>query len=299
MLLHAYNVFSQTQQDTTWKVGGATSLTFSQVTLRNWSAGGQSSISANVFGTAFAHYRKDKANWENTLDIGYGIIRQDKKRIVKTDDKIDLSSKYGRKAAKNWFYSVLFNFRTQMTPGYEFPNDTLKVKISDFLAPGYIITSIGMDYNPNAKFTLFLSPVTGKTTLVLDQTLANKGAFGVEEAVQDTGGNIVEPGKNVRQELGGYIKIRFTDEIMKNINLQTKIDLFSNYLKDPQNIDINWELIITMKVNKYISANLSTHLIYDNDIDIAIDEDNDGIPEAVGPRTQFKEVLGIGISYEF
>jgi hypothetical protein len=161
------------------------------------------------------------------------------------------------------------------------------------------VFAIGIDYRPNNIWTAFIAPVTLKTTIVADQNLANAGAYGVTGAEYDDLGNLVTKGKTIRNEFGGYLRFKYQKDIITNVNLQTKVDLFSNYLHNPQNIDVNWQVLLAMKVNKYITATLSTHLIYDDDIDIAVDTNNDGITDKTGPRTQFKEVFGIGFSYKF
>jgi hypothetical protein len=276
-----------------WKKGGIITLNLSQTSLTNWAAGGQNAFSGNGLISLFANYKKDKSLWSNSLDIGYGVLKQGKNEdFIKTDDKIDLLSKYGRKAAEHWYYAALFNFKTQMKAGYNYPNDS--VKISTLFAPAYIIGSLGMDYKPNDDLSAYISPVTSKITIVTDQDLANQGTFGVTPAEYDTiSGLIVSKAEKVRFELGGYLRLEYRKVLMENITILTKLDLFSNYLDNPQNIDVGWETLITMKVNKYISATLNTHLIYDDDIDITTDTGKKR------PRTQFKEVLGIGFSYKF
>lgn len=293
------NLKTQTSDTTDgWKRGGTIAINLTQVSLTNWVAGGQNFISANGLLSLFANYKKGKSIWENYLDIGYGTTKQGKNaNWWKTDDKIDFTSKYGQKAFSNWYYAGLLNFKTQMTAGYNYPDDS--TKISDLFAPGYLLGAIGLDYKPSDNFTVFIAPVSAKITFVNDQTLANAGAFGVEPAIYDTVENLLTSGKNIRSEFGGYIRLFYKKDMMENIGLQTKLDLFSNYLENPQNIDVSWEVLISMKVNKYISATLSTHLLYDHDIDIAVDTNNDGITDKVGPRTQFKEMLGVGFSYKF
>src|SRR5690606_29675983 len=153
-----------------WKTGGLFSLNASQVSLTNWNAGGQNSISGNALVSIFANLRKGKAEWENSLDLGYGLQRlgrKDNAAWVKTDDKIDLVSKYGRKASKHWFYSALVNFSTQSTAGYNYPNDS--IEISGFMAPGYLMSAIGMDYKPAKIFSAFIAPFTLKSTFVNSQ----------------------------------------------------------------------------------------------------------------------------------
>ena len=280
-----------------WKTGGVISLNLTQVSLTNWSAGGENSLSVNGILSLFANLKKGNSTWDNSLDLSYGMLQQGDGDPRKTDDKIDFTSKYGQKAFKNWYYAGLVNFKSQMAPGFNFPNDS--TEISSFMAPAYVLGAIGMDYKPSEVFTFFISPLTMKMTIVNDQNLADEGRFGVEAAEYDDFGVQTKKGLTTRSEYGGYLRALFKKDIMKNVNLQSKLELFSNYTEEPTNIDVNWEVLISMKVNKFISATISTQLLYDDDIDIAVDNNNDGIIDAVGPRTQFKEVLGVGLSYKF
>lgn len=267
-----------------WKLGGVFSSNFTQTSLTNWSAGGENALSLNSLLSVFANYRKGKSTWDNSLDLAYGFLKSGDADIRKTDDRIDFTSKYGREAVGHWYYAGLLNFKSQLTAGYNYPNDS--VEISNFLAPGYVLAAIGMDYKPNDVFTVFISPITSKTTIVNDQTLSDQGAFGVD------------PGKTIRVEYGGYLRGQFNKDIMENINLQTRLELFSNYVDEPLHIDVNWEVLVAMKVNKYISATISTQLLYDHDIDIVLGTNDDGTTRT-GPRVQFKEVLGVGLTYKF
>ncbi len=285
-------------KDTTyWNRGGVFGLNFTQVSLTNWAGGGQNSISINGLMNLFATHVGKKHVWENTLNMAYGILQQGNEGVRKTDDIIELNSKYGKDAFGNWLYTGLLNFRSQFTAGYNYPNDS--VRISDFLAPGYVLAAIGMDFKPSDKFSLFLSPATMKTTFVMDQTLADAGAYGVDGAEYDNNGNKIADGKNIRTEIGGYVKAGLTFDVMKNVTYTGVLGLFSNYLHNPQNIDVVWDNLLAMKINKYLSATITVNVVYDDDIDIAVDKNNDGIIEAVGPRTQVKEVLGIGFNYKF
>jgi len=286
--------------DTSWKKGGVIGLNFTQIALDNWAAGGQSSIAGTALINVFANYKEGKVVWDNMLDLAYGINNFNNSPYwIKTDDKIDISSKLGREAGNNWYYSGLINFKTQFSPGYLDPNapPDQRVLISDFMAPAYMLVALGMDYRPSDDFTVFISPVTVKTTIVNNQTLADAGAFGVDEADINADGTIVPgTGSKIRAELGGYLKMMWRKRVMENISFQTKLDLFSNYLEHPENIDINWENLIAMKVNNLVSVTLATHLIYDHDIKIARDEG--GVPR-IGPTTQFKEVFNLGFNYKF
>ena len=271
----------ETDSLSNWKLGGMSTLTFSQVSLsKYWAAGGENSLSGGVMINFYANYEKDNVSWANSLDLGYGLIKQGD-ITKKSNDRIDFSSQYGKKASENWNYSGLFNFKTQFAPGYNYPND--QDIISNFFAPAYITTSLGMEYKPGDRFSLFLSPVTGKFTFVADDSLSASGSFGVE------------PGEKFRAELGGFLKAMYKTPLFTNVDLQTKLDLFTNYLNNPQNIDVNMEILINMQINKFLSANINTLFIYDDDIKFLID------PESgkKGPRLQFKEVLGLGLSYKF
>jgi hypothetical protein len=268
-----------------WIQEGMVGLNFSQVSFRNWSAGGVNSVSYNSFLNYQLTYKKDNLSWENIIGLAYGILDQKDQNSIKSDDKIDFSSKYGRKASEKWFYTGLLGFRTQFAPGYAKPGD--EEIISTFLAPAYLVLSIGMDYQPNDKFTFFFSPFTGKTTFVMDQSLSDKGAYGVD------------PGENMKSEFGGFFKAAFKSEIFENITLQTKLDLFSNYLDKPKNWDVNWDTQILLKINKYISGNIFTQLIYDENILFDVDTTGDGIADKQWPKVQFKQLIGLGFSYKF
>jgi hypothetical protein len=267
-----------------WKKGGAVFLNMSQTSLTNWAAGGTNSMALNGLVNLYANYTYGNSTWDNTLDLGYGKVKQGEGKFIKSDDKIDLMSKYGQKASGAWYYAVLMNFKTQMDKGYNYPNDS--VMISKFMAPAYILGAIGMDYKPNDVFSAFIAPVTAKITMVNDQVLADSGAFGVDR------------GKKSRAEFGGYIRVAFKKDLMQNVNFGTKIDFFSNYLHNPQNIDINWEALLALKVNKFITASVSTQLIYDDDIVIIKELDN-GTTKEVKSKIQFKEILGIGFTLKF
>ncbi len=278
----------KTQKEDTvlgWKKGGVININTAQTSLTNWAAGGESSVAIGGLLNLFANNKEAKSLWENYLEVGYGTLKQGKDNgWRKTDDKIDFTSKYGLKAADKFYYAALLNFKTQMANGYNYPNDS--VKISSFMSPGYLLLALGIDYKPRDNFGLFFAPLTLKLTFVMDDTLAAHGAFGVD------------PGKNVKSEFGGYLRVFYTQNLMENITLQTKLDLFSNYLHNPQNIDVNWEVLISMKVNKFISATLSTQLLYDDDVVITRVKDN-GTKETFKSKVQFKEVLAAGLSIKF
>lgn len=282
-----------------WKVDGVISINGQQVSLTNWAAGGNNSISIGGLVNVFAKYKKGKVTWDNNLELGYGVIKQgDNKQWWKNDDKIQFSSKFGRQIKKSWYATALGDFRTQFTDGYNYPNDS--IYISRFMAPGYALAALGVDYKPNDHFSAFIAPVTGKFTFVNDATLAKAGAFGVDKEISytdSTGKHITQKHKTHREEFGAYLKVQYQTKVMENITFQTVLELFSNYLHNPQNVDVNWTTLTTFKVNKFISATLATQLIYDDDIKVLRSAgDQKG---TVGPDVQFKQVLGVGFTYKF
>lgn len=284
------------QNDTIWRTGGLLSVNFNQVSLSNWAGGGENSVALNGLANLFAKYKKGKIAWDNNLDMGYGIVKQGEEKIRKNDDRLEFNSKFGYDAYKaKFYYTVLFNFRSQFAPGYNYPRTDSSRYISKFAAPAYTLLALGIDYKPKDYFTCFLSPLTARLIIVNDDSLSKAGAFGVEA------------GDKIKQEFGAYLNSRFQKDIMKNVNFMTKLDLFSNYLEDPQNIDVNWEILLSVKVNKFITASIGTQLIYDDNTAILIYKDNNGTKTPVlnddgtqktGPRTQFRQVFGIGFAYK-
>jgi hypothetical protein len=281
-----------------WKQGGVFAMNLAQTSLTNWVAGGQNSFATNGMFSLFSNYTGKKSTWVNSLDMGYGIIKQNKLKLRKTDDKFDFLSKYGRQAFDHFYYSALVNFKTQLSKGYSYPNvsdPNYRLTISDFFAPAYLIGALGMDYKPSPYFSAFIAPLTARFTFVTDPVLSAAGAFGVK------------PGEKVNSEFGGYVRVIYTktdfkSDLMKNIAFTTKADFFSNYLKNPQNIVVNWDVLIAMKINRFISANINTTLIYDDKIRVPFDRNDNGVieaGEAVGSKIQFKEILGVGLSYKF
>ncbi|MFO8001452.1 MAG: DUF3078 domain-containing protein [Marinilabilia sp.] len=275
---------TQTPEDTVqhWKSGAITSLTFSQISLTNWSGGGNSSVSGTFSFRSFLNYTKDNNEWENTLDIGYGLTQQGTENFVKSEDRLQFVSKYGRKASEKWFYTALFDFKTQFDKGYKDPPENTNLT-SRFMAPAYILLSLGMDYKADDNFSLYLSPVTGKVTIVNDDELSEDGAYGVEQ------------GENIRSEFGTSLKSVYEKEnIIENVDFRTHLDLFSNLSNHPERIDVEWDAKFDFKVNSFLSANAGTTIIYDHDINYI---DNEGIEH--GPRVQFKQLFGFGINYKF
>lgn len=277
-----------------WKLKAIYGLNGTQTSFINWNAGGRNNISLLGSISASANYEKNTFKWTNDLSLALGGLQYIEKNstegLQKTDDRIDIASNIGYKMKEHYYFSFIGGFKTQMLDGFTYPNDS--VRVSTFLAPGYVSAALGIDYIKSDNFSIFSSPFAMKMTIVNDQTLANAGSFGVTAATYDGLGNLLTQGERLRGEFGAYVKMKYNFTIAKNIDLKSKLELFSNYLNNPQNIDVNAEALFNFKVNEWFSASLQWTLIYDDDIDI---RDADG---NVGPRTQFKTVLGIGIAYK-
>jgi hypothetical protein len=285
VVMISLNLFGQDQKtDSTlgWFFPAIVNLSVSQVSFSNWTSGGEASYSVNALSILSANYKGELSTWENNLILAYGLMKQGEKDLRKTDDNIEFSSKFGYKAVNDWYYSGMVQFKSQFDNGYQYDDAAgTKSLLSKFMAPAYMNIALGMNYAPSKVFNIFIGPISGKTTFVLDDTLSNAGAFGVEK------------GENIRNEFGGNIRAVLNKDIMKNVNLVSKLELFSNYLNNPMNIDIDWQLLINMKINKWLSASINLHAIYDDDIKTL----EDGVEK--GAKTQFKEIFGVGFNYKF
>ena len=280
IMLLTLSLNAQDEEQRYWKKAGKVGFNFSQSHLSNWAAGGQSALNSLALFRYEANYLKGPVKFDNNLDMNLGYSLIGNLKPIKTDDKIELNSSYGRKATEYLYYSTAFSFKSQLRDGFNYAKDSTH-PISSFLAPAYITLGFGGDWKPNEYISFTWLPLTGRLTIVSNDSLSKAGAFGVEA------------GKKIRTELGSKATIKFKKDIFENVALTSKLDLFSDYLKNPQNVDVDFQNLIVMKVNSWMSANISFHIIYDDDILIT---DKDG---NTGPRTQFKEVLSIGLSYAF
>ena len=263
-----------------WRRGGLYTLNLSQGSLANWAAGGDDfSLSVNSILNLYGFYKKGKHSWDNTLDFNFGYIRTSSLGSRKNDDRLDLLSIYGHAVSSKWNLSGLVNFRSQLFKGYTYNND-IKELSSAFLSPGYILTSIGMDYKPNEQFSLFLSPASSRWVIVKDDSLSAKGLYGVE------------PGKHSRSEFGAFASANYLNEVSKSITYKGRLDLFSNYKHNPQKIDVFMTNVLSVKLSKVLSATWNVDLIYDDDVKLF---GKDGKSAAV----QLKSLVGLGLLVKF
>ena len=251
-----------------WKKTGNISFLVNQSTFSNWIAGGDNTVSGNLGINYDFNYSKDKTTWDNKIIFAYGLNNVKGNGTRKTDDRFEFNSLYGRKSKGNWSYSFFLNFKTQFTNGYDY-SATPKVKTSAFLAPGYLSFGPGMLWKKSDNFKINLAPITSKITMVSDEF---SGSYGTDL------------GKNTRYEFGFNGSLNYKTTIMENISMENILNVYSNYLDNPQNIDIDYQLNFVMQINKYLSTNLNFHTIVDDN---------------ATSRVQFKEVFGLGVNYIF
>lgn len=272
-----------------WTLGGNTSLTFNQVSLRYWAAGGKNSMSGTFLFKTFANYKSENMTWDNTLDIGYGMTKYSHEDLQKSEDKIYLSSQYGYNAARQkLFYSALFDIKTQFASGYKYTSaDT--TRISDFFAPAYINLSLGLLYKPNDVFMAYLSPLTSRLTIVTDTVLST--TYGLDA------------GKKLRAEYGATAKIEIKkDNLVKNVDFYLRSLFFSNLVDNPQYIDVDCETGFNFRVNEFLTALLKFNLLFDNDtkyVETTVDADGNAVKRERGARLQCKQMFGFGLAYKW
>ncbi len=279
------NVVDSLPELKVWDFGGTASLTLTQTGQVNWVQGGEPSISYIGNVELFATYNKNKQSWENLGKFTYGQQSQGYSRDFRiSDDRIDISTKYGYKVSNTTFVTALASFKSKFAAGYEYPDAGERYQVSEFLSPAYIAAAVGMDYKPNSTTSVFVSPISTKTTLVLD-TLIDGTKYGLDSS------------ETIRNEFGAFIKATNKTTIVKNVDMENRLELFSSYTNNPQNIDVLWEFKLVMSVNKYLKTVFSTTLIYDDDIAIPKDINDASIGNT--KAIQFKEMLSVGFLLNF
>jgi len=263
-----------------WKYSGKANINFSQgYYSKNWVKSGQGNISTLSRIRLDANYIRGDMSWDNNLEYRHGLIKTEGTSIRTNEDRLVINSKFGLKALNDWYYSSLLNFETQFFRGYNYPNDSIPV--SKIFSPAKMVFSIGMDYKPSNDLTILFSPISSKFTIVADtSTILDHRKYGLSE------------NEKVKKEIGAYLKSRFELDITKDIHVQNKINFFANYMAKKEKkdagwlnqVDIDWEVTLSMKISEYINTTINTNLIKD------LDEDK---------KVQFKETLSVGFYYWF
>lgn len=253
-----------------WAKAGTFIINVNQGALRNWAGGGeQNTLGFTTLLNYNLNHRKGKITWNNYFDIALGFQNASSfGRFRKIDDRIDITSKYGYQFSKKWYAAVLGNFNSQTLAGYNY-TDTVNIKISNLLTPGKILLSAGIDFRPDKTFTLFVSPITSRFILKTDNDFYMVDKFGVP------------PNRKSYTELGSFATAKYTKKISPWAFYTGRLDLFSNYKRNPENVDLFFTNLVTMKFNKWLATNISVDMVYDDD---------------VLQKTQLKEILGIGLT---
>lgn len=305
-----------------WKFGGGLGANFGQVALVNWAAGGQNSISFLLTGNAFVYYKKGRVAWDNDLSVNWGMIAQGRMRDIKNNkypvrknvDLLQFTSKAGYSLDKkaHWFVAGLVDFKSGLTNGWDYSSydadhvNGTRQRVSKFAAPAYLTTSVGVLWKPVTYFSLYVSPVAGKFTFVSPDVPGAVSSTDIDETRYG-----LTKGAWHREEFGAYLRADFNKDIFKNVNVTTSLELFENYLDkkhvdvldntrtydNRKNVDVNWATMITFKVNKYLSANLGTNLIWDYDVAVPM-YSNTGTTFQ-GRGVQFREAFNLGVGYKF
>lgn len=283
-----------------WEFKNKANLDFSEVAFVNWNAGGSNSISALLGFTSGLTYQDQHMVWKSTGSLRYGINKQQGQSVRKTDDVLELISNLGYRpdSLSNWYYSARFNFKTQFTNGYNYPDRDKP--ISQFMAPGYLFLGGGVEYGKNIKkLSFYFSPLTFKSTFVLDSDLANAGSFGVSPAVYDDDGNLVKEGQRVRTEMGILLTNSYEASVYDNISVVNLLSLYTDYINSFGNVDVDWEVVFNFKVNEYVRATLGSHIKYDDDVKTLVETDVDDEYIEKGAKVQWKQLLGVGVVVDF
>lgn len=304
-----------------WKYGGFAALNINQAAFVNWAPGGVNSVAGTAVGNLFANYKYKKASWNNSIDASWGLLYANR-RMRKNDDRIEINTKFGYALRKDVDVAILGSFLSQFSPTYTYSSNDGKYPLkSYFAAPAWLNLSLGIDYKPTSYFSLYVSPAAGKFTFVTADPNIDETEYGLQKD------------KIYRAEFGALIRATLKKDLVKNVSLWTQLDLFNNYTDNGKdivntapgealkfksrraNIDVNWQVRIDMKINKFLSANVYTQLIYDHDQKVNVRDKDDVTGEYIytldengqkiyqmsarNSRTQFREAIGVGIGYKF
>ncbi len=278
-------------------------LNINQLALSNWAAGGENAWTGKAFANFALIYHKKRFEQKLVGAFAFGISRFGDKRIEKQDDKIDLTYSLSLDSKTQWNISAVATFNTQFANGYKYPNDS--TIISTFFAPAYLTVSAGYSYKiKDEHLQVFMSPLAGKVTFVMNQELADKGAFGVKKGYYNQD-SIWIPGENIAPAIGINVIINYKQPISKSINYTTMLNTFYNYLErrddDRLRLDVNWENTIHFTITKFLSTILFVHLKYDHNTTFPKYEEIEGVQTVVDnvPKLQFKESIGIAFLHKF
>jgi len=268
--------------DTLWRLSGEGLLNFTQASFHQWAPGGENSLTIIGILGIQANAEHEKWTWNNSLKAAYGKARS-AGEFRKSEDITELHSKYGRTVSEKTQYAVFLDAATQLDEGYNYPNDS--VVVSEFIAPLNVIAGTGVDWIPAKDVSVLIAPVTGKMTFVSDTASVDPTIYGIDS------------GRMARFEFGASLTAKVERKVMDNITMSATVSLFSNYFDNPQNLDLLWDVLINMKVNKYVTASITTRMVYDHDILVPKSNEDGDTYQGIG--LQFKEIIAVGLGYRF
>jgi len=278
-----------------WLLGGDAALMFNATSLNNWIQGGEDQFCVRPAINLFANYKKGKRTFENYATFAFGISKTGERKAVKDDDRLHYTSKVGYRISPKWAYTAAYLARTQFAPGYRYSGEHITAKLSDFLAPINMYFSVGLDYIPNKNISGMLAPIMGRATFVRGDSTTVILAAGMMSAEINANGETVQKPLNSRYEFGGGALIKFNGNLYKNkVTYSSQLEVFSNYMKDPQNMEIFWVSNAKIQVYKNISANLQLEMKYDDNQKTPKDDGSIG-----GAQLQSKIFTGVGLFYQF
>jgi hypothetical protein len=270
---------TKTSENKNWKFNGTYLFHVHESTFTNWASGGDNQFASKMVLKPTINFDNGKWSWENTFDFRYGQQRNAGDDVKKNEDEMIFASKLGKRFSENWKFSSMYTFNSQFTPYRE--NGRIQ---SEFMAPAYTNLSIGFDYVPDEKYSIYMTPLNMRNTFVLNDSLSARGEY------------MVKPGSSLRFRFGPSFLAKYKGEILKNIVLDTKLAYFQDVTDGIGDPVINWDALFNMKVNKFISASFSFTLFYDEDSKTDI-KDNDGNVVGKDAKIQFKQSLGVGFNF--
>lgn len=265
--------------DKPWKFNGTFLFHVHESTFTNWASGGENQLASKLVAKPTINYDNGKWSWENSFDFRYGQQRNAGNDVKKNEDEMIFISKVGKRFSEKWKFSSMYTFNSQFTPYHE--NGRIR---SEFMAPAYTNLSIGFDYVPDKKYSIYMTPLNMRNTWVLNDSLSDRGEY------------MVKPGSTLRFRFGPSFLIKYKGEISKNIMLDTKLGYFQDVVDGLGDPVVNWDALFNMKVNKFISASFSFTLFYDEDSKTDV-KDNTGKVVGKEAKIQFKQSLGVGFNF--
>ena len=251
-----------------WKINGKFSFVFNQSSFSNWSSGGENTIAGNLTVDYNFNYKKDNVNWDTRMITGYGISHFSEKGHRKTIDRFELNSLFGYKTSNYWFFSFLGNLKSQYSKGYNYTNEP-KLVVSDFFSPAYLTFGPGMLWKRSDRLNINIAPSTARYTFVNDDF---SGEFGVDED------------SNTAFSLGFNLSGLYKFTLMDNIEMENILTMYSDYLNDVGNVDVDYQTNISFKVNKSIKMQMTFQTVIDDNASSSV---------------QFREMFGLGLNYNF